>query len=90
MLAWEFGDLAVPLAHRVTLSLHLSGPQFPLLQSDEGGRLDELQRSFQPYASLLVSAGRWDLDPSQYPMEPWDFLEARERPGQLLQGVASP
>lgn len=34
MLAWEFGDLAMPLTRRVTLneSLHLSGPQFPLLQ----------------------------------------------------------
>lgn len=33
MLAWEFGDLSVPLTHGVTLdeSLHLSGPQFPLL-----------------------------------------------------------
>lgn len=59
-------------------------------KKDQGGILDELQRFFQPCASLLVRAGSWDLDLSQYPMDPWDFLEARERPGQLLRGVAGP
>lgn len=34
----EFGDLAMPLTRCVTLdeSLHLSGPQFPLLQKGSG------------------------------------------------------
>lgn len=92
MLAWEFEDLAVPPTHCVTLdkSLDLLGLSFLVLKGNEGSRLDDLQGSFQPYASSLLGAGIWGLDLSQHPANPRDFLEAIERPGQLLQGVACP
>lgn len=92
MFAWEFGDLAVPLTYCVTLDkpLDLSGPQFPHLlraQREEAGRSPRIISTLYIFTS---PAGIWSLDLSQQVTNPRDFLEATERPEQLLQGVAGP
>lgn len=66
------------------------GLSFLLFKVDEGSRLEDLQGSFQPYASSLLGAGIWSLDLSQHSTNPRDLLKAIERPGQLLQGGAGP
>lgn len=66
------------------------GLSFLVSKGDEGSRLEDLQGSFQPYASSVLGAGIWGVALSQHSTNPRDSLEAMERPGQLLQGVAGP
>ena len=92
LFAWDFGDLAIPLTYCVALdkSLDLSGPQFPHLlrgQREEAGRSPRIISTLYIFTS---PTGIWSLDLSQQVTNPRDFLEAIERPEQLLQGVAGP